>query len=134
MQDAPANFAAAIKTVLPDNVFTADDYLGRFTRAATYLIFVGTLLSAIVMVIGLVAKRGAFFFGSLLAIVSTLCLGVGATIYTVIVSRVKEAINNASFQDVNIGIDVGYGNALWILWGAVVCMLLSIAPFAVACE
>lgn len=134
IQDAPAEFATAIQTVLPDNVFTADDYLGRFTKAATYLIFVGTLLAAIVMLIGLFAKRGAFFLGSLLAILSTLCLGIGATIYSVIVSRVKQAINDASYQDVNVGIEVEYGNAIWLLWTAVACMLLSIVPLAIACK
>lgn len=86
------------------------------------------------MFIGLIAKRGAFFFGALLAILSTICLGIGATIYSVITSRVKQAINDATYQDVNVGIEVEYGNALWLLWAAVGCMLLSIVPLAIACK
>lgn len=34
LQDAPAKYAEPMKQVLPDSVFTADEYLGRFTGAA----------------------------------------------------------------------------------------------------
>jgi hypothetical protein len=64
MQDVPTKYEAALNRVLPDTVFTADDYLGRFTKVAvsarfvvrgaladaehlstqTYLVFIGAIL------------------------------------------------------------------------------------------
>lgn len=86
------------------------------------------------MIIGLFAKRGAFLLGSLLALLSFLSLGVGLTIYTVIISRVISGINTATVQGVDLGIQVSYGYSLWILWAATAAMLFSVLPFAIACE
>ncbi|KAK4046104.1 hypothetical protein OIV83_006357 [Microbotryomycetes sp. JL201] len=132
-QDIPERFAPALTQVLPDSVFTADAYLGTYTKAATYLIFVGSIAAALVMLIGLIAQRFAFFLGSLLALLSFLSLAVGLVIYTVIISRVISSIDSATVQGVDLGVSVSYGYSLWILWAATGVMLLSILPFAIAC-
>lgn len=132
-QDIPERFVPALRRALPETVFTADSYLGTYTKAATYLIFIGSIAAALVMLIGLIAQRFAFFLGSLLALLSFLSLAVGLVIYTVIFSRVIAGINTATIQGTKVGITVSYGYSLWILWAAAGVMLLSILPFAIAC-
>lgn len=37
LEDIPTKYASALNSTLPDTVFTADDYLGRFTTGAVRL-------------------------------------------------------------------------------------------------
>ncbi|GAA6058381.1 hypothetical protein JCM3770_006103 [Rhodotorula araucariae] len=133
VEDIPAEYADLLQTVLPDNVFTADNYLGEYTQAATYLLMAGALATALAALIGLFARRGAFVLGAVLSIVAFVGLFIGATIWTVIVARARSAINDATTAGTDVGLTVEFGNALWIAWAATALMLLSVLPFSIAC-
>ncbi|GAA6040837.1 hypothetical protein JCM8097_007740 [Rhodosporidiobolus ruineniae] len=133
LQDIPTEYADLLKQVLPENVFTASDYLGSYARGATYATMVGALAAALCALIGLFARKLAFILASVLAIVSFLGLAVGNVIYTVIFNRAIDAIKNATVAGTDIGITVTYGNALWIMWAATALMLFSILPLAISC-
>ncbi|BGP43949.1 hypothetical protein JCM10450v2_008161 [Rhodotorula kratochvilovae] len=133
VEDVPEQYAELLKTVLPDNVFTADNYLGQYTQAATYLIMAGALSATIAALIGLFARRGAFVLGALFSIVGFLGLFIGCTIWTVIVARARSAINDATSEGTDVGIMLEYGNGLWIAWAATGLMLASVLPFSIAC-
>lgn len=132
--DAPTEFVEPLQTILPDSVFTADDYLGRFTTAASYLLFVGAIATALCMLIGFVAHKGAYVLGAILALISALALAIGLVIYTVIFSRIISAISDVQVaNNVDLGIDVAYGNALWLMWGAAAAIIFAVLPFSIAC-
>ncbi|GJN94778.1 hypothetical protein Rhopal_007870-T1 [Rhodotorula paludigena] len=133
LEDIPAQYSALLKDTLPENVFTADNYLGTYTQAATYCTMVGSLALALAALIGLFARKGAFVLSSLLSIVAFLALAVGTIIYQVIFARARVAINDATTAGTDVGITLDYGNALWILWAATVLTLFSILPLSIAC-
>lgn len=133
MADIPQDYSSALDETLPDNVFTADGYLGNFTQAASYLIMVGSLATALAALFALFARRCAFSLATIFSIIAFLGLAIGLVIYSVIFSRAIQAINDATVSGVNVGITLSYGNALWILWAACGCMLLTIPSNALAC-
>ncbi|GAA6014566.1 hypothetical protein JCM11491_004543 [Sporobolomyces phaffii] len=133
MADIPQDYSNALSETLPNNVFTADDYLGNYTRAASYLVMAGSLATALSALVALFARRCAFSLATILSIIAFLGLAIGLIIYTVIFERAIQAINDATVSGVNVGITLTYGNALWILWAACGCMLLTIPSNALAC-
>lgn len=166
LEDVPSKYEGPLKQVLPDSVFTADDYLGNFTSAAvsraplqpdgrgeggakgrrtaeadpqrplqSYMLFVGSILSLICLLIGCVAARGAYMLGAILSLLSALLLSIGLVIYTVIFTRVIQAIQDVqAVNDVDLGVDVELGNGLYLLWAAAGLMVFAILPFSIACE
>ncbi|GAA5916283.1 uncharacterized protein JCM6883_001444 [Sporobolomyces salmoneus] len=133
MADIPEDYSNALSETLPDNVFTADGYLGHYTRAAAYLIMVGSLATALAALFALFARRCAFSLATIFSIIAFLGLAIGLIIYTVIFERAIQAISDATISGVKVGITLTYGNALWILWAACGCMLLTIPSNALAC-
>lgn len=80
----PSQYNATLTRYISNDLTFADsDYLGRFSRASFYLIFIGTILAGITMVVALIANRWAFLFGAFTAWLSFLVLVVGAIIWTV---------------------------------------------------
>jgi len=57
LDDIPVDYSNQLKETLPENVFSADDYLRKFTRIASYLILVGSLSTALAAIFALFARR-----------------------------------------------------------------------------
>ncbi|GAA5830086.1 hypothetical protein JCM5353_000703 [Sporobolomyces roseus] len=131
--DIPSDYSNQLQETLPENVFSASDYLGHYTRVASYLILVGSLSTALAAIFALFARRCAFTLAAIFSIISFLALAVGLVIYTVIFERAIQAINDATVSGFKVGLTLSYGNALWILWAACGCMLFAIPPTALAC-
>ena len=120
--------------VLPDSTFVADGYLHTFSKAGFYLIFVGTIFAGISMFIAVLSHHIAFILAAMAAFLSFLALAAGATIWTVIIAKVKHAVDGATVaNNTSLGITVNYGNALWLVWGAAGAMILSVVPLLISC-
>ncbi|GAA5909586.1 hypothetical protein JCM8208_007191 [Rhodotorula glutinis] len=133
LQDVDTQYADLLRQVLPNNVFTADAYLGEWTKAASYLIMAGSLCAALTAIVGFFARRGAFVLAMLLNLAAFVGLFTGSMIWTVIVARARSAINDATAEGTDVGITLEYGNALWITWAATILSLASVVPLAFAC-
>jgi len=133
LADAPSALRTNILDALPNGVFTNDSYLGRFSHAAFYLIFIGVLLAGVAFFTGFAAHRFFFLMSAMAAFFGFLCLGVGTAIWTAIIVRARHSVNNATLGSSPLGIHVSYGNGMWILWAATLASLLSIVPFLLAC-
>lgn len=128
LADAPQDARQDLLNFLPESTFRDSSYLGRFSKAAMYLIFIGSCLALIAWIAGLLSHRFAFLGAAFIALLSALALGVGAALLTAIYVKAKDSINNA-----NYGITVEYGNALWITWAAFAAVALSIVPYIISC-
>jgi len=128
LYDVPANAQTEVANRLPGGVFTSDSYLGRFSKAAFYLLIIGTILGGLALIMGFFAHRFAYLVCALLTLFAFLCTAVGCIIWTVIIARTKQSINSAG-----VGILVSYGNALWIYWAATGCLLFAVLPFIFSC-
>ncbi|KAN0063117.1 hypothetical protein ACQY0O_004280 [Thecaphora frezii] len=127
LADTPQSARSEIQSFLPDNTFTDSAYLRRFSQAAFWLIFIGTVLTGIAWLSGALAHRFAFFSAAFFAFLAALALGIGAAIYTAIYTKARDAIGN------QYGLDLDYGNAIWFIWAAFVGTMLSIVPYIISC-
>jgi len=133
VSDVPQGLQTTVTNALPGTTFSSNSYLGKITQAAFYLYFIGAIAIGVSLILGLLAHRFAFLFSALFGIVSFMALAAAAIIWTIVISRVRSGINNATLGGQNLGIRVSYGNGLWITWAAAGAALISILPFFLAC-
>ncbi|KAK0545422.1 hypothetical protein OC846_005682 [Tilletia horrida] len=127
--DAPDNLQQQVAQAAPqDATFADNEYLGKYTHAAFWLLFIGTIVAGLSFLAGFAAHRFAFLLAALLALVGALLIGVGAAIWTAIAVRTSH-----SLKDANLGVNFAYGNALWFYWGAFVGEALAIVPYILSC-
>lgn len=81
LRDVPGAQNTTLLGVIPDGTFTADNYLGSFSKAAFYLIFIGAILNGLALLVGFAAHHIAFLFASALAFLAFLCELVGASLF-----------------------------------------------------
>src|SRR5258708_37917189 len=78
-----------------------------------------------------------FTLATLCSIFSTICLLIASGIYTILVNKCK-AMNSIllpianSDQRIPVGIVVGGGNVIPLMWASVVCMMLAVIPFLIS--
>jgi hypothetical protein len=137
--ERPTNYTVQVRGLLKfdQSDFTNSDYLGYFSTAAFWFMFLGTLGTVTAFITGLVKSRTTFWVATSLAVFSTLCIMISASIYTAIVGK-AQGINSAQWQPpsgppVPLGIVVTFGNALWLQWTAFICLFLSIVPYVISC-
>lgn len=127
LNDAPQDAQDAITSFLPANTFRDSGYLADYSRPAMYLIFIGSCLSLLAWIAGLLSHRFAFLGAAFIALLAALTLGVGAALLTAIYTKARDSIGT------QYGVTVSYGNALWMIWGAFVAVVLSIVPYIISC-
>jgi len=119
------NVPEAIRVDLPagqssaaDGQYANQDNINRYTRAAFYLLFVGTIIAGVAFIVSLLTHMAALSIASILAFLAFAVLVAGAGIETYFIAKMKD--NSAQF------VQVDYGNALWMFWAAAGACLVSI--------
>jgi len=136
--ETPFNYTIQVRGVLiqDQSDWKNSDYLGYFSTAAYWFMFLGTLGTVMAFITGLVQSRTTFWLATSLAVFSTLCILISASIYTAIVGK-AQGINSEQWTtptgSVPLGIVVSFGNALWLLWTAFICLFLSVVPYVISC-
>src|SRR5262245_45515599 len=80
----------------------------------------------------------SFFASTTFAILGSVLLLIGSSIWTVIVKKV-ESINDftvhsaSNSNPIPLGIFVSVGPALYLVWAAVACLLISVVPYMIRC-
>ncbi|KAJ1031720.1 hypothetical protein NDA13_002109 [Ustilago tritici] len=127
LRDAPQDARQQIQNFLPESTFRDSKYLGDYSKPAMYLIFIGFCLAFLAWVAGLLSHRFAFLGAAFIALLGALALGVGAALLTAIYTKAKDSVGG------QYGVQVRYGNALWITWAAFVACVLAIVPYILSC-
>jgi len=125
-QDAPQGLD--VNQILPSGVITDSDYLGKFTHAAFYLIFIGTILAGLAFLVGVTANRVAFLLAAILSLAAAACLAAGAGIWTAIIAKSRSSVNGST-----IGVTVNYGNALWFTWASFAATAVAFPFLIISC-
>ncbi len=125
-EDAPQG--TNINQLAPAGVFQDSSYLGRFSNAAFYLLFIGTILVGLAFIIGILSNRFAFLLAALLALAGAACLAVGAAIWTAIIARVRKTL-----QDNAIGVAVYYGRSIWMAWASFGAAAIAFPFLIISC-
>ncbi|KLO19977.1 hypothetical protein SCHPADRAFT_898047 [Schizopora paradoxa] len=140
LSDMPANYSGLTQGFVPDTLtLTNDHYLGEFSKAAYYLLLIGTICAFLAMVIGVPKRTLTYLISTLFAIFGTGLLFIGVVIWTVLIHK-AETINKAQVSSsgagaatLPLGIVVSVGSGLWLFWAAFVCLFLSVVPYLVSC-
>ncbi|KAL0950717.1 hypothetical protein HGRIS_007493 [Hohenbuehelia grisea] len=117
-----------------DATFRNSSYLGSSTKAAYWLILLGTICAGLALITGVLVHNFTFLLSTALAIIGSLMLLIAAAIWTVIIKK-AEGINDfvIGSNDAPLGIVVSGGIGLSLLWAAFACLLVSCIPYMIAC-
>jgi len=126
--DVNSQYRGFISNAVSASTFRDSSYLGKFSKPANYLAFVGTVVVGASFLVAFLAHRFAFLLASLLALAGAGCMFVAAAIWTALIYKVR-----SSLRGENTGIDVSYGNAIWMEWAAAAAAALSVLPLLIAC-
>ncbi|KAF9526500.1 hypothetical protein CPB83DRAFT_816825 [Crepidotus variabilis] len=124
--------------ITPSPTILDSKYLSETSKAAYWMLFLGTICGAVALLCGIPRSHTTFFFSSLFALASAMLLLIASAIWTVLVKKC-ESINTILLEVVNsservpVGIVIQAGTGLWIMWAACVCMVLSVIPYFISC-
>jgi len=134
--DLLANYSAITDAAITGTAFIDANYLGNFSNAAWYLILIGTICAALALVTGILKHTFGFLVSTLLAILGSVALLIGATMWTVVIMK-AESINDFFVGNpaapVPLGIDVSVGEGVFLLWAAFACLIVSVIPLMISC-
>jgi len=134
--DMLANYSQITNTILLGTTFHNSGYLGTQSKAAYYLILLGSICTALALFAGVLKHTVSFLISSSLAILGSLLLLVGAALWTVIIKK-TEALNTwtVTYNGTSIpaGIEVSVGSGLYLTWAGFACLAVSIVPHMVNC-
>jgi len=125
--DINQQYQTQLNQTVSEGTFADSDYLGRFSHAAFWLIFIGTVLAGLTFLLGFLAHRFAFLVAALVALLGAAALGAGAAIFTAILVKARDSIADVA------GAQLHLTNALWMMWAAFGALTLSIVPFIISC-
>jgi len=134
--DMLANYSQMTNSILQGTTIHNSAYLGSQSKAAYYLILLGSICAALALFAGVLKHTVSFLLSSSLAILGSLLLLVGAALWTVIIKK-AEAINTSLVtlhgSTVPFGIEVSVGSGLYLTWAAFACLAVSIVPYMLSC-
>ncbi|KAK7064571.1 actin cortical patch SUR7/pH-response regulator pali [Favolaschia claudopus] len=133
--DMAQNYTDITNFILGGTSFADSDSLGHSSRAAYWMLLLGTICAALALITGIPKSSWTFFFSTLIAIIGSIFLLIGATIWTVMIKK-TQSINSVVLRvdpPIPVGIDVSIGKGLYMIWAAFVTLLISVIPYMVSC-
>jgi len=138
--DMSANYTQATDTILKNTTFHNSGYLGTETKAAYYLILLGSICAALTLFTGVLKHTVAFLVSSSLSVLGSFLLLVGASLWTVVIKK-TEMVNvmtvtphgSTSPLTISLGVTVSVGSGLYLTWAAFACLAVSIVPYMLSC-
>ncbi|KAJ7124734.1 actin cortical patch SUR7/pH-response regulator pali [Mycena crocata] len=132
--DMLANYTVLTNSIFSNKAFPDTDSLGHTSRAAYWMLLLGTICAALALLTG-IAKNGLTFFVSTgFAIIGSIFILIGASIWTAMIQKTA-AVNSLMIGNnpVSIGIKATMGPGLFMAWAAFASLFVSIVPYMVSC-
>jgi len=133
--DMAANYSIITASIIQGGTFVDSNYLGESTKAAYWMLLVGTVVVAVGFFSGLLKHSLTFFLSAFLAGLSSLFLLVSATLWTVVINKSNASVSGieVGVDPINLGINISAGPGLFMLWAAFACEFVSMAPYLISC-
>ncbi|KAF9056444.1 actin cortical patch SUR7/pH-response regulator pali [Panaeolus papilionaceus] len=128
-------FTAVIPTVPQSqgNTFFDSRYLGQSSKAAYWMILIGTICGVLALITGFWKNNLTYFLSTIFCVLASLLLLIAASIWTVIIKK-AEGINDLIIPSYDsLGITVSMGTGVILTWVAFVCMFLAVVPYGISC-
>jgi len=114
--------------------FINSSYFTTLTQVSFYLLFLGTITSAAVFVLGLIKTSITFVLATFLALLASVCVLIPAVLWTVMVNKASTINSVESSQGVPLEIYVSGGAARLLLWAAFALLAVSTIPYLISCS
>jgi len=131
--DMLTNYSQLTTYIFADTNFIDSSYLGTNSHVAYYFLLLGTLLTALSLFTGVLRRTVLFFFSATTSVLSALFILIGVAIWTAIVKKVESVNTMQLAPGIVSGIDVSYGNGIYLSWTAFVCLLVATVPYMISC-
>lgn len=82
---------------------------------------------------GVLRRTVLFLFSATMSILSALFILIGAAIWTAIVEKLESVNTMQVVQGIVSGIEVSYGNGIYLTWAAFACLLAATVPYMIRC-
>ncbi|KAH9486671.1 hypothetical protein JR316_0000736 [Psilocybe cubensis] len=131
--DLGTNFSVLTAAIVPTNTFRDASYLGKSSKAAYWMILLGTICAALALLTGVAKNNLTFFVSAVFSALGSLLLLIAASIWTVMIK--KSQIINTSLTPTNVPLNivVSEGTGLFLTWAAFACLIVSVVPYMVSC-
>lgn len=68
-----------------------------------------------------------------MSVLSAVFILIGAAIWTAIVKKVESVNTMQLAQGILSGVEVSYGNGIYLSWAAFACLLVATVPYMIRC-
>ncbi|KAJ7770866.1 actin cortical patch SUR7/pH-response regulator pali [Mycena maculata] len=134
--DMLLNYTDLTNFILSGTPFANSDSLGHSSRAAYWMLLLGTICAALALLTGIPKNNLTFFISTGFAIIGSIFILIGASIWTAMIKK-AQSVNGLSIgtttNPVPVGIEVTIGPALFMIWAAFASLFASIIPYMVSC-
>ncbi|KAF7340014.1 hypothetical protein MVEN_01919100 [Mycena venus] len=133
--DMLANYTILTNNIFAGTSFFDSDDLGHTSRAAYWMLLLGTICAALALLTGVPKRSWTFFLSTFSALVGSVFLLIGAAIWTVMIKK-AQSVNTAMLDTqppIPAGIEVSTGSALFMIWAAFVTLTVSVVPYMISC-
>ncbi|KAF8167834.1 Glucanosyltransferase-domain-containing protein [Crassisporium funariophilum] len=126
--DMASNYSVLSASFIQDSTFRDSKYLGQHSKAAYWMLLLGTICAALALLTGFLKSNFTFFLSSIFAVFGSVLLLIGASLWTVMIKKSQVVLLNAVTQQ-PLGIEISGGSGLFIMWAAFVCLIVSVGPY-----
>lgn len=130
--DLPAKFKAPSVQVSANTAFNDTSYNYNTSRAGSLMIFVGSCLALLALIVGLIKARTTFLLATAFSSLSALLLLVGAACWTALVAKNKIINDIYAAGKYPLGWIVGAGPSLYLTWASFALMVLATVPYVIS--
>ncbi|KAN0100857.1 Actin cortical patch SUR7/pH-response regulator PalI [Tylopilus felleus] len=131
--DMLQNYSQYTASIFVNSTLINSSYLGTNTHVAYYFLLFGTIFTALSLFTGILRSTVLFLVSTSMSILSAIFILIGAAIWTAIVKK-AESVNTMQLrQGILSGIEVSYGNGVYLSWAAFVCLFAATIPSMISC-
>ncbi|KIK71384.1 hypothetical protein GYMLUDRAFT_33546 [Collybiopsis luxurians FD-317 M1] len=132
--DMSDSYSIITSSIITGGTFRDSSYLGQATKAAYWLILLGTILAALSFFSGVAKHNLTFFLSAVFAAVSSIFILVAAAIWTVVIKKSNGVSHTLiGVNPTPIGIEITEGPGLFLTWAAFACLFASMIPYLISC-
>ncbi|KAJ7071465.1 actin cortical patch SUR7/pH-response regulator pali [Mycena amicta] len=133
--DMLANYTDFTNFIFSGTTFADSDSLGHSSRAAYWMLLLGTICAAVALLTGVAKYSFTFFISTAFSILGSIFILIGASIWTTLIKR-AETVNSimiSAATPVSVGIEVTAGSGLFLMWAAFASLFVSVVPYMISC-
>nr|GAT43675.1 predicted protein [Mycena chlorophos] len=134
--DMQSNYTDFTNAIFSGTTFANSNSMAHSSRAAYWMLLLGTICAAVALFTGVVKYSITFLISTTFAILGTIFILIGASIWTTLVKQ-AESVNSIMIgtteSPVFVGIEASSGPALDLTWAAFASLFVSILPYMISC-